>query len=78
MTDDAAAAVVPPLLRVVRGQPTPEELAALVAVLVAAARATGADGADVRPASRWASRVDAVRAPVAAGPHAWRTSAWRH
>lgn len=79
MTHAAAPASTEPLLRVVRGRPTPEEVAALVAVLVALVAASRSAGArdDVRPTSRWASRVDAVRTPVPAGPHAWRTSAWR-
>lgn len=65
----------PLLLRVVRGRPTPEEVAALVAVLVAAA--SRRVDVPAPTASRWAARTDAVRAPTPVGPHAWRTSAWR-
>ncbi|WP_131763658.1 acyl-CoA carboxylase subunit epsilon, partial [Actinomadura fibrosa] len=45
-------------LRVVHGDPTPEEVAALVAVLTARARAAAAarGGGDTRPPSRWADR----------------------
>lgn len=62
-----------PLLRVVRGDPTAEELAALVAVL--AARAAGAPGA--RPARRtaWNDPARLVREPVHPRPGGWRGSA---
>jgi hypothetical protein len=73
VTDPAAPGPSRPLLRVVRGAPDHEEVAALVAVLVAGSRPRDVP---VPPASRWAARVDAVRAPAPAGPHAWRTSAW--
>lgn len=62
-----------PVLRLVRGEATPEQLAAMVVVLAAA---TGRDEDVVPGASRWASPADAVRAPTVAGPDAWRTSAW--
>ena len=65
-----------PLLRVVRGEPTDEELAALVAVLAAGARTSAGGTGTPAPVSRWASRADAVRAPAPVGPDAWRTSAW--
>jgi hypothetical protein len=63
-----------PLLRVVRGEPTAAELAALVAVLTARA-AAGAAARRPRPRSAWADPADRVRAPLAAGPGAWRRSA---
>lgn len=62
-----------PLLRVVRGEPSPEELAALVTV-VAARRASG--GEPPRPPrSRWADPSARMRHRLAHGPDAWRTSA---
>ena len=64
-----------PLLRVVRGNPTPEELAALVAVV--STRGTG--GGDPEPAaapSLW-SRPQ-LRAPLSAGAGAWRASGLPH
>ena len=67
MTDTA------PLLRVVSGEPSPEELAVVVAVLSAAS----ADGGPAAPApefSRWADRAALVRAPMPVGPGAWRLS----
>jgi hypothetical protein len=60
-------------LRVVRGDPTDEELAALVVVLqaLATAPATGPPA----PARRaWAAPRDAVRRPLVPGPGAWRAS----
>jgi hypothetical protein len=67
--EDAAAA---PLLRVVRGQPTAEELAALIAVVTARAAAADAD----RPRSRstWADPSRQLRRPMQHGPGAWRRS----
>ena len=64
-----------PVLRVVRGNPTPEEVAALVTVLAALAAARPAAPAAV-PASRWTSRSDAVGRAAPVGPDTWRTSAW--
>jgi len=63
---------VQPLLRVVRGAPTPEQLAALVVVV--SSRAAVAAAADRPRAYRplWAAPV--LRAPLAPGPDAWRTS----
>ena len=59
-----------PLLRVVRGNPSPEELAALVAVV--AARAS--TGADAEPPARplWGRPV--LRPSLTPGPGAWRAS----
>ena len=64
-----------PLLRVVRGEPTAEELAALVAVLAAKAGAAGAPEPP-RRLSAWTDRSLLVRRPVAHGPGAWRASAF--
>jgi hypothetical protein len=61
----------PPLLRVVKGDPTPEELAALVAVVT-----TRRGGADEPPRRRpiWGRPAAAMRRPHRAGPGAWRGS----
>ncbi len=61
-----------PLLRVVRADPSPEELAALVAVLAAAGRAAPAAPAGGRARGDWADHAAALRRPLAAGPGAWR------
>lgn len=60
-------------LRVVKGDPTAEELAALVAVVSAKAAEVGADHA-VQPSS-WASYWRRVRTPLRPGRGAWRASA---
>ncbi|HEX3004523.1 MAG TPA: acyl-CoA carboxylase epsilon subunit [Angustibacter sp.] len=62
----------PPVLRVVRGNPTAEDVAALVTVLAAAG---GGDApAASAPASQWAASGRPHGAPVA-GRGAWRASA---
>ena len=61
-----------PLLRVVRGEPTAEELAALTVVVAALSQR--------RPRRRptlvgaWASRADAVRPALQPGPGGWRAA----
>ncbi|MGI5158932.1 acyl-CoA carboxylase epsilon subunit [Microbispora sp. CA-102843] len=61
--------------RVMKGAPSPEELAALAVVLLAA-RQTG----PVAPpaSSGWCvlARRHAMRRPLATGPQGWRESRW--
>lgn len=66
-----------PFLRVVRGNPTTEELAAITIVLAARARAAAAQSAVSTPAasSVWSARSRLLREPVAPGPGGWRRSA---
>ena len=66
-----------PLLRVVAGQPTDEQAAALAVVLAAklAARPDAASASARRTVGGWADRARAVRAPLTRGPGAWRRSA---
>ncbi len=64
----------PPRLRVIRGDATPEELAALVVVL--ATRTAAAPPEPVRPRENW--RKPTLRAPLAHGAGAWRASALPH
>jgi hypothetical protein len=67
-----------PFLRVVRGDATPEEIAAIVATLaaVAAARTRSADDAKHEPVpTNWNDRARLLRAPGRPGPGAWRRSA---
>lgn len=61
-----------PHLRVVKGNPSDEELAALVAVV----SSLGASDAETpeRPRSAWADRRVMVREPLGHGPGAWRAS----
>jgi hypothetical protein len=64
-----------PVLRVVRGEPTEHELAALVSVLAAraAARASAVD-TPAHP-SAWGAPAARLRRPVYPGQGAWRRSA---
>ncbi|WP_121433680.1 acyl-CoA carboxylase subunit epsilon [Actinomadura pelletieri] len=83
MWRDLVTASDQPFLQVVRGDPGPEEIAALVAVLTARARAAAAARNAANRASRpsrWADRTRLVRAtgadgPRPRGPGAWRASA---
>ena len=65
-----------PVLRVVRGEPTPEELAALVAVL--AARGSGS-GSGRPPAPRagggWGDHGRSMRTSLPHGAGRWRAAA---
>ena len=66
-----------PLFRVVHGNPSGEEPAALAVVLaakLAAGPPAGPGPARRGPASRWADRARSMRAPLAPGPGAWRRS----
>ncbi|MFC6089471.1 acyl-CoA carboxylase subunit epsilon [Saccharothrix lopnurensis] len=62
-----------PHLRVVRGNPDDEELAALTAVVAALASRPAPQAAAPRR-SAWADRSRLVRRPLHAGPGAWRAS----
>jgi hypothetical protein len=61
-----------PELRVVRGEPTDEELAALVAVMSTLTAEPPRKPA--RPRSAWSDRRVLVRAALTHGPGAWRAS----
>jgi hypothetical protein len=64
-----------PVLRVIRGDASPEELAALVSVLGAAARTARPAPAGPEPTlSRWADRARLLRRIPSPGPGAWRDS----
>ncbi|GAA0959186.1 acyl-CoA carboxylase subunit epsilon [Actinocorallia libanotica] len=62
-----------PFLQVVKGDATPEEIAALVAVL--SARPSGAAAPEARRPSAWTDRSRLARRPLRSGPGAWRASA---
>ncbi len=71
---EAAVTSAPPAI-VVHGQATPEQLAALVAVLSAASGWSGGDQpASEQPGSTWAAHSVALRQPLSHGPGAWSTS----
>jgi len=71
---DTAAEQPRPLLRVVRGDPSDEELAALVSVI--AARSVAAAGVrPEQPRSAWGHPASMVRPGHRPGPDGWRRSA---
>ena len=78
MSDEVEAsadvAAAKPVLRVVKGDLTPEELAALVAVIAvrnaAAANAAARTGPRIR--SEWNHPVHLARKPHRVGPDQWR------
>jgi hypothetical protein len=65
-----------PFLRIVRGEPDDEELAALTAVV--AGLAADPPGSKATPRSRWADRSTLVRQPPPFGPGAWQASGLPH
>ena len=65
----------PPLLRVVRGAATREEIAALVAVLLARSADAEAPGPARSVSNSWSDRSRLLRRPLFPGPGAWRRSA---
>ncbi len=79
VNDRAAQPARGPLLSVVAGHPSADELAALTvalsAVLAGRGRAAAAGRAG-RAASGWAHRSRMLGAPLTPGPGAWRRSAW--
>ncbi len=80
MADDESAEALPPkpVLRVVKGDLTSEELAALVAVIAArsAAAANAAARVAKRPRSEWGHPASLARKPHRFGADQWRRSAW--
>jgi hypothetical protein len=62
-----------PHLRIVKGNPSDEEVAALVAVVSALGSASSEDAPE-RPRSAWSDRRAQVREPLPHGPGAWRAS----
>jgi hypothetical protein len=76
-----AGAAEPRHLQVVRGNPTPEEVAALVTVLSALAARGGAERAAQAATTRrtavrslWARPARNIWPPLAPSPDAWRAS----
>lgn len=62
-------------VKIVHGQPSVEEIAAVVAVVAArAATAQAAEGGRGRSYSGWTDRASALRPLPAAGPGAWRAA----
>jgi acyl-CoA carboxylase epsilon subunit len=65
----------PPTLRVVRGTPTPEELAVVAAVVAAASGAAADEPAPEPRRGRWNDPAARHRRDWLPGPGAWRASA---
>jgi hypothetical protein len=64
-----------PVLKVVAGDPSAEELAALTVALSAVLAARGGPaGRPGRPSPGWADRSRMMGAPLRPGPDAWRRS----
>jgi hypothetical protein len=61
-----------PVLRIVRGAPTPDELAALVAVVAAASSGGGDHPKSAPTAAGWAAHHRTLRGPLPTG--GWRAS----
>lgn len=80
MTSDNSAAEQKPelqdLLKVVRGNPTAEELATVIAVLGAASAEAGAQsgGRERRLTSTWSRNASMLRSEIVPGPGQWRFS----
>jgi len=62
----------PPLLRVVKGEPTAEELAALTVVVAGLSQRR--PHRRPTPVGGWSSRADLVRTPLQPGPGGWRAA----
>ena len=61
------------MLRVIRGDASPEEIAALVAVLMS--RAPAGEPPPRKPPAAWSDKSRQLRRPLHPGPAAWRGSA---
>lgn len=71
MSTEASGTDAQPLLRVITPNTTPEEVAAIVAVLSSMG---GPAARERKPRSAWASPARAVRRPMAPGRDGWRLS----
>jgi hypothetical protein len=67
---------ISPFLRIVKGDATPEEIAALVGVLASLSGRSAP--ARPTPVSRWADPARRMRTTLRHGPGAWRASGLPH
>ena len=72
MAETTEVPPAPPLLRVVTGQPTAEDLAALTVVVAALSQRR--ERRRPMPVGAWASYADGHRQPLRPGPGGWRAS----
>ena len=63
-----------PQLRIVRGDPTPEELAVVTAIVTAVASAPPGENGAPPQRGRWNDPAGGVRRPLLPGPGAWRAT----
>jgi hypothetical protein len=63
-----------PVLRIVKGDPSPEELAALTALVSVAGVEPEQPAPPLR--GRWNDPAHSHRRPLSPGPGAWRAAAW--
>ena len=76
MSTEEAPEQEQPLLRIVKGDPTPEEVAALVSVVSAmAAGAAEAASKQAKPKPEWSANHRRLRGTHRHGPGAWRAHA---
>ncbi|MGX7680884.1 acyl-CoA carboxylase subunit epsilon [Jatrophihabitans sp. DSM 45814] len=75
-TNDSEPTIERPVLRIIKGNPSPEEIAAVTVVL----SAVGADESDAKPQTNlvggWSDPALRLRRPIQPGAGAWRASAW--
>ena len=73
---DTAEPMGVPVVRVIAGHPTPEELAALLTALAAVGGGDAGDAGDVDAAapSRWSAPSERLRTAYGPGSGAWRAS----
>jgi hypothetical protein len=64
-----------PTLRIVKGNPTPEEIAALTVVLAAASQGAATEES-ATAVGGWSDPGRTTRSHLRPGPGAWRASAW--
>ncbi|HEX4254604.1 MAG TPA: acyl-CoA carboxylase subunit epsilon [Streptosporangiaceae bacterium] len=66
----------PPALQIIRGDATPEEVAAILAVLAVRTRRGTGRQAPANPPSVWADKSRLMREPISPSPAGWRRSAF--
>lgn len=76
MTAGEAMTAPEPVIRIISGHPTPQELAAVTVLLLAISRSRAAGGPPEQQVGGWADPALRLRRPLPPGPGAWRASTW--
>jgi hypothetical protein len=63
-----------PVFKVISGDATAEEIAAVLAAVTSAARSASRPSPSARSTSAWADRAAGLRRPLRPGPDGWRAS----